>query len=408
MELERIRAKYEALSSALTERSRRLWCATEAMDIGWGGIALVSRATGVSQITIWRGTKELKSGGMVEHGRVRRPGGGRKKVVEKDATLLRDVESLVEPTVSGNPESPLLWTSKSVRKLASELRAMGHDISFRTVADVLRDAGYTLQSNQKSQEGRSHPDRDAQFRHINRKVLAFQRKRQPVISVDTTKKELIGNFKNAGREWRPKGSPEPVKVHDFIIQENGKAIPYGVYDLTRNAGYVSVGIDHDTASFAVRTIRRWWRSMGQPVYPQAKSLLITADSGGSNGAKLRLWKWEIQRLADATGLSITVCHFPPGTSKWNKIEHRLFSYISANWRGRPLTSLVAIVNLIAATTTETGLRVRAEIDKGKYPQGREISDQEMAQIRLRPCRFHGDWNYTIRPRRNGPRRGSPH
>jgi len=399
MELERIRAKYEALFPSLTERSRRLWCATEAMDIGWGGIALVSRATGVSQITIWRGTKELKSGSMVELGRVRRPGGGRKKVVEKDATLLRDVESLVEPTVSGNPESPLLWTSKSVRKLAAELRAMGHDISFRTVADVLRDAGYTLQSNQKSQEGRSHPDRDAQFRHINRTVLAFQRKRQPVISVDTKKKELIGNFKNAGREWRPQGSPETVKVHDFIIHENGKAIPYGVYDLTRNAGWVSVGIDHDTASFAVRTIRRWWRVMGQPVYPQAKSLLITADSGGSNGAKLRLWKWELQRLADATGLSITVCHFPPGTSKWNKIEHRLFSYISANWRGRPLTSLVAIVNLIAATTTETGLRVRAEIDKGKYPQGREVTDDEMAQVRLRPCRFHGDWNYTIRPRR---------
>lgn len=399
MELERIRVKYEALSSALTERSRRLWCATEAMDIGWGGIALVSRATGVSQITIWRGTKELKSGDTMELGRVRRPGGGRKKVVEKDATLLRDVESLVEPTVSGNPESPLLWTSKSVRKLASELRAMGHDISFRTVADVLRDAGYTLQSNQKSQEGRSHPDRDAQFRHINRTVLAFQRKRQPVISVDTKKKELVGNFKNAGKEWRPKGSPETVKVHDFIVPEQGKAIPYGVYDLTRNAGYVSVGIDHDTASFAVRTIRRWWRAMGQPVYPEARSLLITADSGGSNGAKLRLWKWELQRLADATGLSITVCHFPPGTSKWNKIEHRLFSYISANWRGRPLTSLVTIVNLIAATTTETGLRVWAEIDKGKYPQGREISNQEMAKIRLRPCRFHGDWNYTIKPRR---------
>jgi len=399
MELERIRAKYEALSPCLNERSRRLWCATEAMDIGWGGIALVSRATGVSQSTIWRGSQELKSGESVEPGRVRRSGGGRKKLVEKDDTLLRDVESLVEPTVSGNPQSPLLWTSKSVRKLAAELRAMGHDISFRTVADVLRDAGYTLQSNRKAQEGRSHPDRDAQFRHINRTVLAFQRKAHPVISVDTKKKELVGNFKNAGREWRPKGSPELVKVHDFIVPEQGKAIPYGVYDLTRNAGYVGVGIDHDTASFAVRTIRRWWRTMGQPVYPQAKSLLITADSGGSNGAKLRLWKWELQRLADATGLSITVCHFPPGTSKWNKIEHRLFSYISANWRGRPLTSLVAIVNLIAATTTETGLRVRAEIDKGKYPQGRKVSDQEMAQIRLRPCRFHGDWNYTIRPRR---------
>jgi hypothetical protein len=397
MDLERIRVKYEALSPSLTERSRRLWCATEAMDIGWGGIPLVSRATGVSQITIWRGTKELKSGDMVELGRVRRPGGGRKKVVQKDATLLRDVESLVEPTVSGNPESRLLWTSKSVRKLTGELRAMGHDISFRTMADVLRDAGYTLQSNRKSQEGRGHPDRDSQFRHINRQVVAFQREQQPVISVDTKKKELVGNFKNPGREWRPKGSPETVKVHDFIIQENGKAIPYGVYDLTRNAGWVSVGIDHDTASFAVRTIRRWWRAMGQPVYPKARSLLITAYSGGSNGAKVRLWKWELQRLADATGLTITVCHFPPGTSKWNKIEHRLFSYISANWRGRPLTSLVTIVNLIAATRTETGLRVRAEIDKGRYPQGREISDEEMSQVRLHPHRFHGDWNYTIHP-----------
>jgi len=399
MELERIRTKYEALSPCLNERSRRLWCATEAMAIGWGGIALVSRATGVSQSTIWRGTQELNFGESLEPGRVRRPGGGRKKLVEKDDTLLRDVASLVEPTVSGNPESPLLWTSKSVRKLAAELRAMGHSISFRTVADVLRDAGYTLQSNRKAQEGRSHPDRDAQFRHINRTVLAFQRKAQPVISVDTKKKELVGNFKNAGRQWRPKGNPETVKVHDFLVPEQGKAIPYGVYDLTRNAGYVGVGIDHDTASFAVRTIRRWWRTMGQPVYPEARSLLITADSGGSNGAKLRLWKWELQRLADATGLSITVCHFPPGTSKWNKIEHRLFSYISANWRGRPLTSVVAIVNLIAATTTEKGLHVRAEIDKGKYPKGRKISDEEMAQIRLRPSRFHGDWNYTIRPRR---------
>jgi hypothetical protein len=257
-----------------------------------------------------------------------------------------------------------------------------------------------LQSNRKAQEGRGHPDRDAQFRYISRTVLGFQRKRQPVISVDTKKKELVGNFKNAGQEWRMTGSPERVQVHDFIIKEKGKAIPYGVYDLTRNAGYVSVGIDHDTASFAVRTIRRWWRAMGQPVYPRAKSLLITADSGGSNGARVRLWKWELQRLADATGLSITVCHFPPGTSKWNKIEHRLFSYISANWRGRPLTSLVTIINLIAATTTETGLRVRAEIDTGKYPQGREITDEQMAQVRLCPHRFHGDWNYTIQPHRS--------
>jgi hypothetical protein len=398
MDLERIRAKYQALSPSLTERSRRLWCATEAMDLGWGGIALVSRATGVSAITIRRGTRELQAGQTLAPGRVRRRGGGRKKITVQDATLLRDVESLVEPTASGHPECPLRWTHKSIRKIAAELRAMGHDISFRTVADVLRDAGYTLQSNRRAHEERGHPDRDAQFRHINRMAAAFERQRQPVISVDTKKKELVGNFKNPGREWRPKGSPEIVKVHDFMVPDPGKAIPYGVYDLTRNAGYVSVGIDHDTASFAVRTIRRWWRAMGQPVYPQARSLLITADSGGSNGARLRLWKWELQRLADATGLSIMVCHFPPGTSKWNKIEHRLFSYISANWRGRPLTSLVAIVSLIAATRTQTGLRVRAEIDKGKYPQGREVSDEQMAQIRLRRCRFHGEWNYTIRPR----------
>ena len=399
MDLERIRAKYKALSPTLTERSRRVWCATEAIDIGWGGVRSVSKATGVSRFTIWRGIKDVQAGEVLPLGRIRRAGGGRKKVTETDSTLLLDVDRLVEPTVSGNPENPLLWTYKSVRKLAAELRTLGHDICPRTVADVLRDAGYTLQSNRKAQEGRGHPDRDAQFRYINRTVLAFQRKHQPVISVDTKKKELVGNFKNPGREWRMTGSPERVLVHDFIIKENGKAIPYGVYDLTRNAGWVSVGIDHDTASFAVRTIRRWWRAMGQPVYPKARSLLITADSGGSNGARVRLWKWELQRLADATGLSITVCHFPPGTSKWNKIEHRLFSYISANWRGRPLTSLVTIVNLIAASTTETGLRVRAEIDEGTYPQGREIADEEMAQVRLCPHRFHGDWNYTIRPRR---------
>jgi hypothetical protein len=368
------------------------------MAIGWGGVTLVARATGVSPQTIWRGKKELQAGEVLEAGRVRKAGGGRKKVVDKDATILRDIESLVEPTVSGHPECPLRWTSKSVRKLAAELRAMGHSVCFRTVADILRDAGYTLQSNRKAQEGRSHPDRDAQFRHINDEVVAFQTSGQPVISVDTKKKELVGNFRNAGREWRPKGEPERVEVHDFMVPENGKAIPYGVYDLTRNAGWVSVGVDHDTAAFAVRTIKRWWQSMGRSAYPRAKSLLINADSGGSNGARVRLWKWELQRLADATGLTITVCHFPPGTSKWNKIEHRLFSYITANWRGRPLTSLVTIVNLIAGTTTETGLHVRAEIDKGKYPQGRKITDKEMAQLRLTRNAFHGDWNYTIRPR----------
>jgi len=395
----RVRIKFKAIAPTLSERSRRIWVATEARDIGHGGIALVARATGISDVTIWRGLKELQSGKTLEPDRIRRPGAGRKKATEKDPTLLRDLERLVEPAVSGNPESPLRWTSKSLRKLASALQAMGHEISYRTVSDLLGEAGYTLQSNRKAQEGRGHPDRDAQFRYIHRCVLSFQRRDQPVISVDTKKKELVGNFKNAGREWRPKGTPERVKVHDFLVPENGKAIPYGVYDLTRNAGWVSVGIDHDTASFAVRTIRRWWQTMGRPVYPKAKSLLITADGGGSNGSRVRLWKMELQKLADKTGLTITVCHFPPGTSKWNKIEHRLFSYISANWRGRPLTSLVTIVSLIAATRTQTGLRVRAEIDKGRYPKGIKVQEEDMLKIRLRRHRFHGDWNYTIRPRR---------
>jgi len=399
MDLTTLRSKFKALDRALTERSRRIWCATEAKAIGWGGITRVARATGVSPNTIWRGIKELESGAALEPGRVRRPGAGRKKVVEKDPALLQDLRGLVEPTASGHPVSPLVWTNKSLRKLAAELQVLGHKISHRTVADVLREAGYTLQSNRKAQEGRTHPDRDAQFRYINRRVVEAQRARQPAISVDCKKKELVGNFKNPGREWRPRGTPEMVKVHDFIIKENGKAIPYGVYDLTRNAGWVGVGIDHETATFAVRTIKRWWRTMGRPAYPRARSLLITADSGGSNGARVRLWKKKLQEFADRTGLAVTVRHFPPGTSKWNKIEHRLFSYISANWGGRPLTSLVAIVNLIAATTTATGLRVRAEIDKGRYPEGVGVSDEEMARLRLRPHRFHGDWNYTIRPTR---------
>ena len=402
MDLTTIRAKFRALGPDLSERGRRIWAATEAKAIGWGGRALVSKATGIGSSTIWRGLQEVEAGEKLEPGRVRRPGGGRKKAVDRDPKLLGAIESLVEPTVSGNPECPLRWNNKSLRKISAELRVLGHALSHRRVADVLRDAGYTLQTNCKAQEGGAHPDRDAQFRYISRCVVGFQKHRQPVISVDTKKKELVGNFKNAGRQWRPKGSPVRVKVHDFLIKENGKAIPYGVYDLTRNAGWVSVGIDHDTASFAVRTIKRWWQAMGRPVYPKAKSLLITADGGGSNGSRVRLWKWELQQLANTTGLTITVCHFPPGTSKWNKIEHRLFSFISANWRGRPLTSVVAIVNLIAATRTETGLRVRAEIDKGQYPRGRKLSEEEMSTLRLRKHRFHGDWNYTIKP--SGPAR----
>ena len=397
MDTSAVKAKFESLACALDERSRRLWAATEAKAIGHGGIALVSRATGVSYSTIVRGLKELESGLLPEPGRIRRPGGGRKKTLAKDATLLADLEGLVEPSVSGDPQSPLRWTSKSVRTLARELRALGHNVSHQLVLELLYAAGYSLQANRKSREGSNHPDRDAQFCYIQRKVRRFQALGQPVISVDTKKKELVGNFKNAGKQWRPKGMPEPVRVHDFRIPELGKAIPYGVYDLTRNAGWVSVGIDHDTARFAVRTIGRWWQKMGRPLYRGVEALLVTADAGGSNGARTRLWKWELQQLANRTGLSITVCHFPPGTSKWNKIEHRLFSYISTNWRGRPLVSLAVIVSLIASTRTQEGLRVRCELDKGQYPKGQEVSDEQMAQIRLAPHRFHPDWNYTIHP-----------
>jgi hypothetical protein len=385
------------LAPTLSERGRRIWAATEAREGGRGGIAGVARATGISASTIRRGLQELSAPVPLGPDRIRRPGGGRKKTLVKDPTLLTDLEGLVEPTVSGDPQSPLRWTSKSVRQLAAALQGMGHTVSRQLVAELLAAAGYSLQANRKTREGPSHPDRDGQFRYINRHVRRFQRARQPVISVDTKKKELVGDFKNAGRPWRPKGQPEPVRVHDFLIPERGKAIPYGVYDLTRDAGWVSVGIDHDTATFAVRTIARWWQKMGRPRYPGARSLLITADAGGSNGARVRLWKWELQRLATRTGLAITVSHLPPGTSKWNKIEHRLFSYISRNWRGQPLASLAVIVNLIAATRTTTGLRVRCELDRGAYPKGREITDAQMAALHLQPHRFHGNWNYTLHP-----------
>ncbi len=398
MDLKTLRQKFSGLSCALNERSRRLWAATEAKAIGHGGITLVERAVGISRSTISRGIRELAREPL-EGARIRSAGGGRKRTAEKDLTLRRDLEALVEPTASGDPESPLRWTSKSVRKLAAQLQSMGHPVSHRMVAELLHEAGYSLQGNRKTMEGTSHPDRDAQFRYINEQVRRFQRSHQPVISVDTKKKELVGDFKNAGREWRPKGEPAPVRVHDFIIPRKGKAIPYGVYDLTRNAGWVSIGIDHDTASFAVRAIRRWWQFMGRAAYPKAKELLITADSGGSNGARVRLWKWELQRIANATDRSISVCHFPPGTSKWNKIEHQLFSYISKNWRGKPLVSLAVIVSLIASTRTEGGLRVRCELDKRRYPKACKVSDAQMAQINLHRHRFHGDWNYTIRPTR---------
>jgi len=399
VDVETLHRKYTALEPELTERSRRLWAATEARALGHGGIALVERATGVSRSTISRGLRELESGEVLGPERTRRRGGGRKRATEKDPTLLPDLESLVEPTASGDPDSPLRWTSKSVRKLADELTTMGHEVSHKLVADLLHELRYSLQANRKTREGSHHPDRDAQFGYINDMVARFQDEGQPVISVDTKKKELIGDFKNPGREWRPKGSPERVRVHDFLIPEQGKAIPYGVYDLTRNQGWVSVGVTHDTASFAVNAIRSWWKHMGRPSYRDANALLITADAGGSNGPRVRLWKWELQRFANRTGLSIMVCHFPPGTSKWNKIEHRLFSYIAMNWRGKPLTSLATVVSLIGSTTTKRGLRVRSEIDKTAYAKGVKISDRQMANIKLEPHTFHGDWNYTIRSTR---------
>ena len=392
-------AKYNSLAPELNERARRIWAATEAREIGRGGIALVSRATKIAYSTIVRGLHELHAGESAMPGRVRRAGGGRKSLLAKDPNLLSDLEGLVEPTASGDPESPLRWTSKSVRMLAGHLQTNGHSVSYQVVSELLANAGYSLQANRKTREGSDHPDRDEQFRYINRLVQEFQGDGQPVISVDTKKKELVGDFKNAGKQWRLKQTPDLVRVHDFLIPEKGKAIPYGVYDLTRNAGWVSVGIDHDTASFAARTILRWWRKMGQPVYPRARRLLITADAGGSNGPRVRLWKLEVQRLADRMGMPITVCHFPPGTSKWNKIEHRLFSYISTNWRGQPLISLAVIVSLIASTRTVGGLRVRAELDKRRYPAGREVPEELMSTIELQPHRFHGDWNYTIQPKR---------
>ena len=391
--------KFEVLTRVLDERTRRLVAAAEAQAIGFGGVTAVARASGLSRGTVIRGMVELKTAPKPSRGqRIRRKGAGRKRTVDQDATLKRDLEALVEPVTRGDPESPLRWTCKSVRQLASQLNKAGHRTSHRMVAELLHAMGYSLQANRKTLEGASHPDRDAQFHHISSKIREFQTAREPVISVDTKKKELVGDFKNNGRELRPKGDPEKVRVHDFVIPELGRAAPYGVYDVTQNAGWVSVGVDHDTAAFAAQSIRRWWESMGAEAYPKAGKLLITADSGGSNGARVRLWKLELQKLADETGLEITICHLPPGTSKWNKIEHRMFSFISQNWRGKPLVSHQVIVNLIAATKTKTGLRVRAELDPGKYPKGVKVSDKEVAAIRLERDKFHGEWNYAILPR----------
>lgn len=397
MDIDMIKSRFTNLQPFLDERLRRVYAAAEAEAIGHGGISVVSRATGVSRRAIAVGKKDLKNPKPMQKTRIRKKGGGRKRATDKDHSLKADLEGLVEPVTRGDPESPLRWTCKSVRKLADELNRIGHEISHNLVAELLRSMGYSLQANRKTLEGASHPDRDGQFEQINEKVKAFQRKRQPVISVDTKKKELVGEFKNNGRELRPKGEPEKVRVHDFIIPELGRAAPYGVYDVTENAGWVSVGIDHDTSSFAVESIRRWWHSMGRDRYPKAKRLLITADSGGSNGYRIRLWKLELQELAKETGLTISVSHFPPGTSKWNKIEHRLFSFITQNWRGKPLVSHEVIVNLIAATTTKEGLRVQCEIDANSYQKGIKVTDRQMQDINLDPDSFHGEWNYTISP-----------
>lgn len=398
-----VRDKFHALDVVMNERVRRLWAAAEAKALGWGGISTVAEATGLSRTTIRAGMAELEAPrkGAEPAGsrwaRVRRRGGGRARLWRVDATLCQDVQLLVEASTRGDPQSPLLWTNKSTRRLAAELVAQGHAVSHTTVARLLEGMGYSLQAPRKRLEGASHPDRDAQFEHINAQVRAFQARGQPVVSVDTKKKELVGPFRNGGREWYPKGSPPPVQVHDFPDAELGKAIPYGVYDLRTNAGWVSVGITHDTAEFAVETLRRWWQRMGARVYPQARELLITADGGGSNGVRSRLWKVALQGLADELGLRITVCHFPPGTSKWNKIEHRLFCHITENWRGRPLVSRAAIVALIGNTTTRTGLRVNAELDVHDYPTGIEVTDAQFNALRLEKDAFHGEWNYTLLP-----------
>jgi DDE family transposase len=395
IEVDAIRQRFSAVSPFLDERGRRVVAAAEAAAAGYGGIAAVSAATGIAASTIGRGLRELSEPRELD--RVRRSGGGRKTNVAKDATLLSDLGGLVEPTSRGDPQSPLLWTCKSVRRLAQELQAQGHQVGRTLVGELLDGMGYSLQGNRKTREGDSHPDRDAQFQHINAAVNTALVEHEPVISVDTKKKELVGDFKNAGREYRPAGDPEKVRVHDFLIKELGRAVPYGVYDLAANAGWVNLGIDHDTAAFAVHSIRRWWNEIGRTRYPHATRLLITADGGGSNGSRVRLWKRELQRLANEIGIDIAVHHLPPGTSKWNKIEHRLFSFISQNWRARPLVSYRVIVDLISATTTKAGLTVLCQIDKNLYPKGIAVSDAEMAALNITHHEFHGEWNYTIAP-----------
>jgi hypothetical protein len=401
--IEEIRSRYDSLAPVMDERVTRLWAAGEAKALGRGGIAAVTKATGILGKRIRYGMRDLAQmdrnppSEPPRGQRVRRPGAGRKPLTEKDPTLVPNLESLIDPLTRGDPESPLRWTCKSVRKLAAELTAMGHEISGQKVSELLHELGYSLQGTRKTREGSAHPDRNAQFEHINKQARAFQRAGEPVVSVDTKKKELVGDFANRGSEWQPAGEPVPVRVHDFIDRELGKAIPYGVYDIARNEGWVNVGIDHDTSEFAVESLRRWWRRMGRRAYPDATRLLVTADGGGSNGYRTRLWKLELQRFADESGLDITIAHYPPGTSKWNKIEHRMFCHITQNWRGRPLESVEAIVSLIGSTTTKAGLRIRSALDSKAYDKAIRVSDEELASIHIKPHGFHGDWNYTIRP-----------
>src|SRR6201988_2194591 len=400
IDLEPIRERFLTVSPFLDERGRRLVAAAEAFAAGYGGIAAGAMATGMAPSTIGRGLRDVARAERSE--RLRGRGAGGKPTICKDPTLLADLEALVEPTTRGDPDSPLRWTCKSVRRLAQALQAQGHQVSRTLVAELLNAAGYSLQANRKTKEGDSHPDRDAQFARINTQVAAALAEKQPVISVDTKKKELVGDFRNNGREYRPQGNPEAVRVHDFLIKELGRAVPFGVYVLAANSGWVSVGVAHDTAAFAVNSIRQWWLTVGRARYPQASRLLITADGGGSNGSRVRLWKRELQNLANELGLDIVVSHLPPGTSKWNKIEHRLFSFISQNWRAQPLVSYRVIVELISATTTKTGLTVRCELDTGQYPKGIVVSDAEMAALNIKPAEFHGEWNYTISPNTDPP------
>ena len=398
----RVRRKFRSLRAAMDERMRRQWAAAEARDLGWGGVTAVAQATGLSRVTITAGLRELEQPARERAARatrVRRPGAGRKPVVIADPAVLDALEALIEPTTRGDPESPLRWTCKSTRRLAEELCKLSHQVCARKVAHLLCDAGYSLQANRKTREGDSHPDRNAQFEYINAQVKKFQRSRQPVISVDTKKKELVGDFRNVGKEYRMKGCPEEVRVHDFQDKQLGKAIPYGVYDIASNEGWVNVGIDHDTSQFAARSILLWWREMGQHRFPRATRLLITADGGGSNSSRSRLWKMALHDLATELNMNLSVCHFPPGTSKWNKIEHRLFSFITQNWRGKPLISLQTIVSLIGSTSTKGGLIVKAHLDTNQYDTGIQVSEAEMARLRIFLHDFHGEWNYTVKPKR---------